>query len=288
MQCLLPHWAVVQRAREAKGMRCFIGHVDSLLPFASVILAGESMPHRLISADDPCVADARIHARLYKDLHTLNPLQAFELYPKFPMQSPMAQIQADVARNVARTESRLDSRLRPVILMVRRGGMRRFDTGSEDALFRGLSEATGGRRVVKFSGDEGIRDTLRLFVAAAGVVGYHGAGFANTVFNGRKLCAVEITTTRDRDCTNQHVWRSHQKLKANQQHLKAVTINKLLLYRQVVLPLRQMLMANYGVAWCNESLPTNMDHFVKHLNVSLNEKNIVKIAETTEKCLKSL
>ena len=65
-----------------------------------------------------------------------------------------------------------------------------------------------------YTGQESPRDTVALFAHALGVVGFHGAGFVNTLFALRRCCVVEITTTRwlrlpSPSAPRPHVWRSN-------------------------------------------------------------------------------
>ena len=66
--------------------------------------------------------------------------------------------------------------------------------------------------VREYRGDEDASATIELFAHAAGVVGFHGAGFANALFALDRCCVVEITATasdRERISKGHPLWRSN-------------------------------------------------------------------------------
>merc|ERR1712013_120755 len=101
--------------------------------------------------------------------------------------------------------------------------------------------------------------------------GYHGAGFVNSIFNGHHLCVVELTTFKDRNCSDKTVWRSHPSLTAHDRPVWPLTINPHVMWQIYGLPLHQLLSANYGnVTNCSEVVPPDrgddIDLWVKRLH----------------------
>jgi hypothetical protein len=77
-----------------------------------------------------------------------------------------------------------------------------------------------------------VKQTLDIFTNAAGVVGYHGAGHANTLFTANPSCVIEISTYRTLDWKP---WRSNSEL---------ATQNDLLFWHTVRIKLQTLLSAN--------------------------------------------
>mmetsp|Transcript_638 Transcript_638/g.2678 ORF Transcript_638/g.2678 Transcript_638/m.2678 type:complete len:354 (+) Transcript_638:76-1137(+) len=201
MNCLLPHYGVVEKARQASGTRCFIGHKRVLLPFLNVLLGGQ-MPYRLIEDGEPCVKKLKVDAILDEKLKNARKSESFVVYPRFPVRQQLQELQKDVERYIMQGAASEGW----VVLLSRRGAWRHFDVKGERALARSLRSETR-HKVIKFTGDEGVANTMRIFASASGAVGWHGAGLANSVFNSRGLCVVEMSTYKDKDCSDRTVWR---------------------------------------------------------------------------------
>ena len=73
---------------------------------------------------------------------------------------------------------------------------RAFDNTTSALLLNALSRVCpDGVELRVYYGFESPLETIQLFSNAIGVVGFHGAGFANAYFAMSRCCVVEITTT---------------------------------------------------------------------------------------------
>ena len=107
---------------------------------------------------------------------------------------------------------------------------RRFTKGAQRALVAAL-EPLGSVRIF-WGENETLAETVRLFEGARVVVGYHGAGFANALFQrAAPACAVEIVAAYD----DGRPWRTNEEL---------VRFNAGLAWRTVRLGLAEVLAAN--------------------------------------------
>ena len=107
---------------------------------------------------------------------------------------------------------------------------RRFTKAAQRALVAAL-KPLGSVRVF-YGENETLAETVRLFQDARVVVGYHGAGFANALFQrAAPACAVEIVAAYD----DGRPWRTNEEL---------VRFNANLKWRTVRLGLAEMLAAN--------------------------------------------
>ena len=107
---------------------------------------------------------------------------------------------------------------------------RRFTKGAQRALVAAL-KPLGSVRVF-YGENETLAETVRLFQDARVVVGYHGAGFANALFQrAAPACAVEIVAAYD----DGRPWRTNEEL---------VRFNAGLTWRTVRLGLAEVLAAN--------------------------------------------
>lgn len=304
MQCLLPHYGVFVQTRQAKvtGTRCFIVSVKSLMPFL-VPLLGQDFHYKFIQEEESCVRELHKDVALELPKYTKNKTNNKEerireinradkfwlsFYPPLPIKKQMKYLQADVMRNVVGTSEKDH----PIILLARRSDMRSFDPGTEEALVQMLNARTG-RRVVRFTGSENMSSTMEMFAAAGGLVGFHGAGFANSVFNGQRLCVVEITTFQDADCSDKEIWRTHLNLyakaepaKGGNQRLWPLSINPSVVWETHLLPLRRLLARNGLEDRCSDGGMHDMDEIVKRIKwISLSEYDVARISDKIFRCL---
>merc|ERR1712194_785353 len=204
---------------------------------------GNDMPWKFIDHHNECVEGLvkRIDASLDRNLKHMDRKKRFKTYHTLTLTKQLASMQADVERNVMKGAPSSGD----ILLLSRKGGSRSWIPDQEEKLINKLGKATS-RRVVRFTGSESTLETVRAFAGAAGVVGYHGAGFANTIFNGRHVCVVEITTYKDVDCSDKTVWRSHPDLRTRGDKVPPVTINPHAAWQLYLLPLLPMLQANHA------------------------------------------
>jgi len=166
------------------------------------------------------------------------------------------------------------------VLLIRRSGSRAFTADASSALAHELGEVAritlkGTRtRYAEYRGTESVRDTIKLFVGAVGVVGYHGAGFVNALFTDHEVCAQEITTWKDAKSTE--AWRSNEWL---------AQFNLRLHWNTYALPLSELLEAN-SVKDVHGN--KDMDHFIKDLKwVHLTSLRASLVAHQLSTCLAS-
>ena len=101
-------------------------------------------------------------------------------------------VQSDLVKLGLYQPSRRASDIPIVVVIQRQGGSRTFLNFSSilPQLSRDIQPAT----VITYSGDESLKETIRLYASASVVVGYHGAAFANVLFSKPRTLAIEIFT----------------------------------------------------------------------------------------------
>ena len=154
---------------------------------------------------------------------------------------------------------------------------RRFTKAAQRALVAAL-KPLGSVRVF-YGENETLAETVRLFQDARVVVGYHGAGFANALFQrAAPACAVEIVAAYD----DGRPWRTNEEL---------VRFNAGLTWRTVRLGLAEVLAANQ-----NEKRPAeeryplvkgvrDPDRWLKTVaRVDLNATDVARVAAAAAAC----
>ena len=154
---------------------------------------------------------------------------------------------------------------------------RRFTEGAQRALVAALAPLGSVR--VFWGENETLAETVRLFEGARVVVGYHGAGFANVLFQRTApACAVEIVAAYE----DGQPWRTNEEL---------VRFNAGLSWRTVRLGLAEVLAANQ-----NEKLPAEERYpLVKGVRdanrwlkavawVDLNATDVARVAAAAAAC----
>ena len=154
---------------------------------------------------------------------------------------------------------------------------RRFTKAAQRALVAAL-KPLGPVRVF-YGENETLAETVRLFQDARVVVGYHGAGFANALFQrAAPACAVEIVAAYD----DGRPWRTNEEL---------VRFNAGLTWRTVRLGLAEVLAANQ-----NEKRPAaeryplvkgvrDPDRWLKTVaRVDLNATDVARVAAAAAAC----
>lgn len=126
---------------------------------------------------------------------------------------------------------------------------------------------------------ETVTNTLRVFVAAVALVGYHGAGFVNSLFASRKQCLFEVSTYSDLNSTVG--WRSN------------ILLNKVspfLVWHIYRIPLQQVLLTNH-LEWNNltDGQRNKIDHFIKDLPwVPMVPSDVHEMTDRLKNCLTGL
>ena len=105
--------------------------------------------------------------------------------------------------------------------------------GVEEQLVAALRASTD-REVYVYRGNETVAQTVGVFANARAVVGYHGAGFANTMLSAHGACVLEISTNTD--TADENRWRTNA--------FMCLPWNPSLRWAVYRVPLTQMLDAN--------------------------------------------
>ena len=154
---------------------------------------------------------------------------------------------------------------------------RRFTEGAQRALVAALAPLGSVR--VFWGENETLAETVRLFQDARVVVGYHGAGFANALFQrAAPACAVEIVAAYD----DGRPWRTNEEL---------VRFNAGLTWRTVRLGLAEVLAANDNARRpAEERYPLvkgvrDPDRWLKTVaRVDLNATDVARVAAAAAAC----
>ena len=101
-------------------------------------------------------------------------------------------MQSDLVKLGIYQPSRRASDIPIVVVIQRQGGSRTFLNFS--SILLQLSRDIQPATVIVYSGDESLKETIRLYASASVIVGYHGAAFANVLFSKPRTLAIEIFT----------------------------------------------------------------------------------------------
>lgn len=168
---------------------------------------------------------------------------------------------------------------RAVVLVSRPSPPRKFVPGLEDDLADALRNATG-RPVYVYRGNESVAQTVSIFGNARAVVGYHGAGFANTMLSAHGACVVEASTNAD--TAGRALWRTNA--------FMCLPWNPALRWAVYRVPLPAMLDANQR-SYPNHTActPPGADQYIKALPwVALRRAEVLGMAAATQGCLPAL
>jgi len=300
VDCLVPMYGLLElaRAKSADGTICILTGVKrapNLMPLLSKLIA---------DIEDASVIDYDVGCARSLPRHAVNPVtlprfgrsyaKAFPTLPNvvgrhaIDLSSNVRALRRDVSRVATPPENR------PVVL-IQREHTRAFEPETAARLRRMLQGVVVSAQVERsrdslgffeFTPNMTVKQTLDVFTNAAGVVGYHGAGLANTLFTARPSCVMEISTYRTLDWKP---WRSNSDL-ANQ--------NDLLIWHTVRIKLQALLSAN---AYAGElpsiardtaghegrNLTVARSKWIKNLrHVRLSNDDIMNLESTLIDCLK--
>ena len=179
VHCLLPVYPALALAseREVQGFTCLVGYGNALYPFLDALLTLDAARFGYVP-------------RQWYNRTACTPL------PDAVVTSPLAP----TAVRLLHRSVRIQIAPRPwptpptkqqLLLLVRHGTRKFVD---KDAVVGRLSQRLSGKRVLEFHGNESMQQQIRLFASSSAVVGIHGAGLANLVFNVEPVCVLEINT----------------------------------------------------------------------------------------------
>lgn len=222
VDCMVPMYGLLElaRTRAADGTVCILTGVTrtpNLVPLLSKLIA---------DMEDATVIDSENKCARSLPRHAVNPVtlprygrsyaHAFptlaNIVGRYPIDLP-ANVRA-LRRDISRVATPPDHRQ---LVLIQRERTRAFEPGTAAALrdmLNGVVSAQGERRhnslgFFEFTPNMTVKQTFDIFTNAAGVVGYHGAGHANTLFTAHPSCVMEISTYRT---LNWKPWRSNSDL----------------------------------------------------------------------------
>lgn len=217
--CLLPSYGLLDVARAANGSVCILTYprqpnLMALLP----ILITDMRNARIIDSTVNCASALPRHAVNPRPVRS-KLKRYLEAFPSLP--NVVGRYPIDFGANVRKLHHDISKVATPpkgpqLVIIDRPRGQRRFATETRAAVSDMLkrvvrthtqkSQAALG--VMGYSGDESIKSTFDIFTNAAGVIGYHGAGFANALFTARRSCMMELSTWKDLESTIP--WRTNR------------------------------------------------------------------------------
>ncbi|CAK0900381.1 unnamed protein product [Prorocentrum cordatum] len=280
--CLLPLYGLIDLARNASvhdGKRvCAVTWLDAweglnLNPFL-VDLTGVQW-HSIINEREACGKRLPYHAinRTYQSMATHDYLNTFGSDPLMVKSyhinygGNLRVLQADVSRVVNH-----DEQLPSIVVLQRNTGTRRFRPVALLEIIDRLGPV--GLPVEQYTGREKAMDTIRLFSSAKGVLGYHGAAWANLYFSSETTCNVQVSTFYDLESTKP--WRTA---------MESGIRNPRALWFFYLLPLNMLLDANH-VHHDAYLARQEKDHFIKDLDwVPLRDVDIAEITDNMVQCL---
>lgn len=281
--CLLPSYGLLDLARAANGSVCILTYprqpnLMELLP----LLTADMRHARIIDSTAHCASDLPRHA--VDPFPVRSKLKKYlEAFPSLP--NVVGRYPIDFGANVRKLHRDISKVATPpidpqLVIIDRPRGQRRFATETRVALSHMLvrvvrthvlkSQAALG--LVEYSGQESIKSTFDIFTNAAGVVGYHGAGFANALFTARPSCIMELTTWKDLESTRP--WRTNRFLTKESPYLVWHTLR---------IKLQTLLDANPGVAKASRA-----KDIIKELRIiKLSESDVGNLEKSLVDCLGS-
>jgi len=105
--------------------------------------------------------------------------------------------------------SRRRSNRQSILLISRKRNRKILD---EDVLLRMLKTVATKKKLSQqtYHGNESLAETIRMFSAAVVIIGYHGAGFVNTIFAQNTTFVIEISTFLHPQIYSWKKWRSNR------------------------------------------------------------------------------
>lgn len=299
VNCLLPFYGLIEQVRWEPGRRCAVTwftyhrHADpNLLPFIELLAPDAEL--KFIDENAECSSNLYLTTvePSYKQGFNKRFVEEFAnddhvaATYKIDLQSNARVLQRDSLKY----QSQLGLGGTPTgVLLLRKSGTspagepvrttREFDTFSENALREGLN-AVLPRPLVNYYGSESVADTIRMFVLANLIAGYHGAGIANAMFTSRPACVLEVSTFKD--LKSKKPWRTNADLIKVSPNLAEWETYKL--------PLKQLLDANH-LSWQSLASPSTdavdvVDESIKDLPlVSLTSGDVEHMAGWVSRCL---
>jgi len=290
--CLVPSYALLDMARKADGTVCILTYFEystrggvrlkpNLNPILPVLIPDLlAKGARIIDSNEPCASSLLAHAvdPSVTDLVEKPYMDEFPMLKNITGRYPInwkANVRA-MQRDAAKAVPSPDPA--QLILLDRPDSVSRVLYPKAKTVLTGVLKGIAGARNIGFaeySGAVSIPDTIRLFMNAAGTIGYHGAALVNALFTTRPSCIMEISTYLDKAGNSE--WRTNKWL---------ATEHALLSWHTIHIQIQTLLTVN------GEKLPwyyPGRSKWIKNLRyVDLADSDVVAIEEGLKTCLDGL
>jgi len=290
--CLVPAYGLLDMARKAEGSVCILTYFDyssrggvklkpNLNPILPVLIPDLlAKGARIIDANEPCASSLQVHA-VDPSVTDQVEKQYMDEFPRltnitgrYPI-NWMANVRA-LQRDAAKAVPSPDPA--QLILLDRPDAVSRvLYPKAKDALKGVLKGIAGARNIgyAEYVGKASIADTIKLFMNAAGTIGYHGAALVNALFTARSSCIMEITTYIDK--AGKMEWRTNEWLATEHTRLS---------WHKIHIDIQTLLTIN------GQNLPwyvPGRSKWVKNLHyVDLLDSDVAAIGEGLKTCLDGL
>jgi len=285
--CLIPSYGLLDRARKAEGTVCILTYSDynrgkmqpnllALLPVLIPDLLAKGA--QLIDSREPCTESLKAHAvdpsvTDQVERHYMDEFPRLEnITGRYPIDwaANVRAFQRDAAKAVPSPDNA------QLILLDRPDAVSRVLYPKAKAALTGVLKGIAGAKNIgykEYLGSASIPDTIRLFMNAAGTIGYHGAALVNALFTTRRSCIMEITTYTDKE--GQYEWRTNEWL---------ATEHTLLSWQKIHIPLQNLLTIN------NVTLPwyrgAKRNKWIKNLRyIDLSDSDVAAVEKGLKTCL---
>jgi hypothetical protein len=289
--CLVPGYGLLERARKAEGTVCILAWSEyttrgaihlkpNLDPFLPVLIPDLlAKGARIIDSSQPCARSLQAHAvdpsvTDQVEKHYMDEFPKLKnITGRYPISwaANVRALQRDAARAVHSPDKA------QLILLDRPDSVTRVLYPKAKAALTGVMKGIAGAKNIGYAeylGAVSIPDTIRLFMNAAGTVGYHGAAFVNALFTTKPSCIMELTTYKDSEGKDE--WRTNEWL---------ATEHTLLSWHKIHIKIQTLLTIN------GEKLPwryASRSKWIKNLHyVDLADSDLAAVEEGLKACLKA-
>jgi hypothetical protein len=286
--CLVPSYGLLEMARKAEGTVCILTYsdfsrgnvqpnLDPILPVLIPDLLAKGA--RIIDTREPCTSSLKAHAvdpsvTDQVEKHYMDEFPKLKnITGRYPISwaANVRALQRDAARAVHSPDKA------QLILLDRPDSVTRVLYPKAKAALTGVMKGIAGAKNIGYAeylGAVSIPDTIRLFMNAAGTVGYHGAAFVNALFTTKPSCIMELTTYKDSEGKDE--WRTNEWL---------ATEHTLLSWHKIHIKIQTLLTIN------GEKLPwryASRSKWIKNLHyVDLADSDLAAVEEGLKACLKA-
>mmetsp|Transcript_74589 Transcript_74589/g.200357 ORF Transcript_74589/g.200357 Transcript_74589/m.200357 type:complete len:394 (+) Transcript_74589:79-1260(+) len=288
--CLVPSYGLLDLARKAEGTVCILTYsdysrgkmqpnLDPILPVLIPDLLAKGA--RIIDSREPCTSSLTAHAvdpnvTDQVEKHYMDEFLSLKnITGRYPIDwtANVRALQRDASKAVSSPDNA------QLILLDRPDSVSRVLYPKAKVALTGALKGIAGDKKIGYSeytGSVSIPDTIKLFMNAAGTIGYHGAAFVNALFTTRRSCIMEITTYMDKEGMRE--WRTNEWLASE---------HKLLSWQKVHIQLDTLLTVNGAKRpWYGGK---KLSKWIKNLRyVDLLDSDVAALGEDLRTCLNGL